>query len=64
VEEKPQVRIAETDGNIFGVVGACSQALRRANKPEQAKQLQAKVLNEAKSYTQALGMCMEYVQFV
>ena len=61
--DKPKVQIAGTDGNIFGVVGACSKALRRAGKPEQAKALESKVLNEAKSYHEALGMCMEYVNF-
>ena len=58
--EKPSVKLVGTDGNIFAVVGRCARALREAGQADQAKEMTAAAF-KAKSYDEALGICMRYV---
>ncbi len=60
---KPEVILLNEDGNIFSILGACSKALKRVGKKEQAKELSKKVFN-AKDYYEALKICSEYVELV
>ncbi|MEK6526634.1 MAG: hypothetical protein AABZ22_07160, partial [Nitrospirota bacterium] len=57
---KPSVKLVGTDGNIFAVVGRCARALREAGQADKAKELTESV-SKARSYDEALGICMRYV---
>lgn len=59
--EKPTAQIIGQDGNIFNILGICTQALKRAGQREQAKELSKKVF-AAGSYDEALSICMDYVE--
>lgn len=59
--QRPKVRLTGTDGNVFALLGRCSQALRQAGQADQARELQAKVMS-AESYDAALILMMEYVE--
>jgi hypothetical protein len=61
LEERVSVE-EQLDGNIFGVMGSCIRALKRAGKPEWAKRLQERVF-KAGNYDQALAICQEYCSF-
>ena len=58
--EKPSVKLVGTDGNIFAVVGRCARVLREAGQADQAKEMTESV-SKARSYDEALGICMRYV---
>lgn len=51
------------NGNIFSVLGVSTLALKRAGLPESANELRERVFGAAKSYDEALAMCLEYVDF-
>ncbi len=57
---KPKVKLVGTDGNVFALLGRCTQGLKKAGQHEAAKELQSKVL-AARSYDEALVLMMEYV---
>lgn len=57
--EKPKVKLIGTDGNVFALLGKCTQALEGAGMPDKAKSLQEEVFN-AKSYDEALRLFMKY----
>ena len=60
---KPKVPSRHNE-NIFGIVGACTEALEKDNQREAARVLASKVFHEAEDYEEALRMCSEYVEFV
>jgi hypothetical protein len=57
---KPKVKLVGTDGNVFVLLGKCTQALKRAGQPEAAKELLKKVTSSG-SYDEALALMCEYV---
>lgn len=57
--EKPAVTLIGEDGNIFNLVGIASKALKKAGKPEQAKEMTAKVF-ASDSYDEALTIIGQY----
>lgn len=57
---KPRVQLVGTDGNIFAVIGRCARALRKDGQADQAKEMTAAAF-KARSYGEALGVCMRYV---
>ena len=57
---KPRVKLVGTDGNIFAVIGQCARALRKAGQTDKAKEM-TEAAFKAKSYDEALGVCMQYV---
>ena len=59
--EKPTVKLIGTDGNIFSVLGKCTQALKKNGQAKEAKELTEKVFS-CHSYDDALVLCMEYVE--
>jgi hypothetical protein len=59
---KPQVPSRHNE-NIFGIVGACTEALEAIGQREAARQLAAKVF-KAEDYEHAVKLCEEYVEFV
>jgi hypothetical protein len=58
---KPKVKLTGTDGNVFALLGRCTQGLKKAGQHEAAKELQEKVF-VAKSYDEALQLMMQYVE--
>jgi hypothetical protein len=50
------------DGNIFGVMGAASKALKKVGMYKESEEMCNKVFN-AHSYDEALQICMAYVEF-
>lgn len=70
IPTKPKVPIAKRkplvkgpiDSNIFAVMGAASQALKRMYLTKDSEEMCARVF-EAGSYDEALAICSEYVTF-
>ena len=58
---KPKVKLIGTDGNIFSIMAKSKKALVNAGQEEKAKEMIAKVENEAKSYDEALMIVMKYI---
>lgn len=67
-----EVQLSGEDGNVFSIIGRVTQALRRARDPETGERL---VTNDevdefrrevmaAKSYDEALGVVMRWVDTV
>lgn len=52
------------DGNVYAVVGACRDALRKCGYRSEADELVDRILkkHEADSYDKALVICMEYCE--
>ena len=59
--QKPICKLVGTDGNVFGVIGRVSQALKRAGMTERAKEFQAKAM-KSDSYSDVLALCFDYVE--
>ena len=56
--KKPQVRLIGTDGNVFALLGKCTEALKKAGMQGQVKELREKVIGG--DYNNALRAMMEY----
>ena len=59
---KPRCKLIGEDGNIFNLLGIAGRTLVRAGMREQQEEMLMKVHNEAKSYSEALNIIMEYVE--
>ena len=53
------VQLSGCDGNVFGVIGKVSKAIRQKS-PEQAATFTSKAMS-SESYDDVLRLCMEYV---
>ena len=60
IENKIEVELVGTDGNIFMLVGKTAREMQRAGQREEAEEMKAKVW-KAGSYDEALQIIMEYV---
>ncbi len=60
---KVKCRLTGTDGNIFFLLARSCRALRNAGFPDKADELNKRITvdNEAKDYTAALAIILEYV---
>jgi hypothetical protein len=58
---KPKCRLTGEDGNIFNLMGIVSRTLKEAGEPEKADEMIKRITSDAKSYDEALGILMEYV---
>ncbi len=56
------VELIGTDGNVYALLARCARALRHAGLPDEAEELKQRVLNEAKSYDDAIALMCEYVE--
>ena len=61
-KEKPAMELVGHDGNVFDIMGRASGILRRAGLGDQAEEMSKRVMSEAHSYADALGIISEYVQ--
>lgn len=59
-KDKPLVE-GPIDANIFAIMGISARALRRAKLKDYASEMTARVMNECRTYDQALVMVQEYV---
>lgn len=57
---KPKVKLSNTDGNVFALLGQCTKALRKEGLQDKAKQLSDEIWN-ANSYSEALRLMSKYV---
>ena len=60
--QKPRVKLVGEDGNVFNLMGICSEALRNAGQSEKAKEMRLKIQATAKSYEEALVIMMDYCE--
>lgn len=58
---KPKCKLIGEDGNIFNLMGIASKALKSSGMKTEADDMIKRITTEAKSYNEALGMIMEYV---
>lgn len=56
---KPKVTLVGEDGNVFNLIGLCSNALKKAGQPELAKEMSTKIF-ACGSYDEALCIMMYY----
>ena len=59
-KRKPKVQLVGQDGNVFNLMGICTNALKRAGQYEEAKEFQKRVMS-SDSYDEAIGIMLEYV---
>lgn len=58
---KPKCQLIGRDGNIFNLMGIASRTLKQAGLKEKADEM-IKRITASKSYDEALGIIMEYVE--
>lgn len=58
---KPKCKLLGEDGNIFNLMGIVSKTLKRAGQKEESDEMVKRITTEAKNYTHALAILMEYV---
>jgi AmiR/NasT family two-component response regulator len=58
---KPKCKLIGEDGNIFNLMGIASRTLKRAGLKKQAEEMVDRI-TKSKSYEEALGIIMEYVE--
>lgn len=56
----PKCKLVGTDGNVFAIIGAVSNALKKAGLPEKAAEFRTKAMQSA-SYDAVLLLCFDYV---
>lgn len=61
---KPSCSMENVDGNVFSIMGRADRALTRAGYAEKAKEMSAKIWNDAQDYNEALSIVQEYVEVV
>ncbi len=61
INKKPKAPIVGADGNVFNLIGICSQTLKRAGYHDQAKEMVNRVTN-SHSYEEALSIMCEYIE--
>jgi hypothetical protein len=59
--DKPFVQLSGEDGNVFGIIGRCSKALKRAGLEDKAKEFTTKAF-ASESYDEVLRLAMEYCE--
>lgn len=59
--ERPKMKLAGQDGNIFAILGRAGSLLQRNGQSEQAAEMRKRVL-DSKNYYQALHIISEYVE--
>lgn len=58
---KPKCKLVGKDGNIFNLMGIASRTLKEAGFKEKADEMIQRI-TKSKSYDEALGIIMEYVE--
>lgn len=58
---KPKCKLVGKDGNIFNLMGIASRTLKEAGLKEKTDEMIQRI-SKSKSYDEALGIIMEYVE--
>lgn len=58
---KPRCKLVGENGNIFNLMGIASKALKAAGMKTESEEMINRITTEAKSYDEALGIIMDYV---
>lgn len=61
MSERPQMKLAGMDGNIFSILGSACRLLKRNGQHEQASEMTERVYG-SDSYETALRIISEYVE--
>jgi hypothetical protein len=56
---KPKAKVIGKDGNVFNLIGICSNALKKANQHDRVKEMTEKVF-KSESYDEALVIMNDY----
>ena len=59
--KKPKVKLSGRDGNVFNLIGICSNALKRSGQHESAKLMTTECF-KAGSYHEALAIMSRYCE--
>lgn len=60
---KPKAKVLGKDGNVFNIMGICSQALKKAGQKENADKMTNEVIG-SKSYHEALAIMGNYCDLI
>jgi hypothetical protein len=60
-KEKPKVKLVGKDGNVFNLMGICSDALKKANMHEDSDKMCDEIFN-CESYNEALNIMRKYCE--
>jgi len=60
--KKPKVRLSGKDGNVFYLMGLCSNALKKAGQKDKSIEMVKKITSEAKSYDEAIQIMADYCE--
>lgn len=59
--DKPRCKLIGEDGNIFNLISIAARALEKEGFEDEADEMTARIY-KSQSYTEALGIIMEYVE--
>jgi len=59
-KKKPTVKLVGENGNVFNLISICYRALKDIGMENEAKEMRDKIINSAKSYSEALAIMMDY----
>ena len=57
--KKPKAKLIGQDGNVFNLIGICSQALNKAGQKDKVKEMQERIFKSG-SYDEALRIMSDY----
>ena len=60
-QQRPKMKLAGQDGNIFSILGRASRLLKENGQPEQVREMCSRVC-QSDNYYKALNIISEYVE--
>lgn len=61
-QEKPICRLIGENGNIYNLMGIAIRTLKSNGMRAEAREMQDRIFNKAKSYNEAISIIAEYVE--
>lgn len=63
---KPECKLTDQNGNIFNLIAIAKRTLKENDMEQEAEELVSRIIEkgEARSYSHALAIIMEYVEVV
>lgn len=61
-QEKPMCRLIGENGNIYNLMGIAIRTLKSNGMRAEAREMQDRIFNKAKSYNEAISIIAEYVE--
>jgi len=59
--KKPKAKLIGQDGNVFNLIGICSQTLKKAGQKDKVKEMQERIFKSG-SYDEALSIMSDYCE--